>query len=560
MAQASLSDVIERIRAEGQLQRNSGTNSLKSIKDLLSNQNDIMSNGFDGLISAITSDALANKELKMENDRLNERLLQALQDLQNGGGGGASPEAPAANIGGLGMVLAGTIGTAIGVIGGQLKAIKAFAAMFTPNAVKEWVKGARVAIQMNIELFKTTVSERITSLRAAMSNGFARLKSFFTFAEDSKIGKIIASIGSRIATFSEVFRSAGGIITGILEGPLKALRAGFNVVKGLVSSFGNFVGRIAGVVGKIFAPIAIVLTLFETVKGAIDGYAEGGILGGLEGAITGFFNSLITKPLDLVKDAVSWVLEKFGFENASETLDSFSFTTLFNNMVGGLFDFVGDAIEWVKLMFSDPAAALQQLWSGVYGEDGIFNTLLWKPISKGIDWIMEKFGWKEEGAPDFDLFTFVTGVWDTVVEKVKSGFESFGNFLASIPSKLKLFAYETIRSIPGGDWIIDDEALQQAQADVAAFETAPDAGASGSATGLEAASAELTQTQTEREAAAAENAGGNAQVGVDASTNINQRSDTVYVETDLSARNSDGWSNMDQDAYLRMAASGNYGG
>ena len=173
---------------------------------------------------------------------------------------------------------------------------------------------------------------------------------------------------------------------------------------------------------------------------------------------------------------------------------------------------------------------------------------------------MEKFGWKEEGAPDFDLFTFVTGVWDTVVEKVKAGFESFGNFLASIPSKLKLFAYETIRGIPGGDWIIDDAALQQAQADVAAFETAPDAGASGSANGLEAASSELTQTQTEREAAAAEGAGGNAQVGVDASTNINQRSDTVYVETDLSARNGDGWANMDQDAYLRMVASGQYGG
>ena len=544
MAQASLSDVIERIRAEGQLQRNSGTNSLKSIKDLLSNQNDIMSNGFDGLISAITSDALANKELKMENDRLNERLLQALQDLKNQGGGGdpSSPDLPP--IGGLGIVLGGVLGGLIGILQGQFKAIQTFAKMFTPNSVREWIKGARVAIQMNIELFKTAVSERIASLRTAMSNGFARLKSFFTFAEDSKIGKIIASIGSRISIFAETFRTAGGVISGILEGPLKALKSGFTFVKGLVSSFGSFVGRIAGVVGKIFAPIAIVLTLFETVKGAIDGYAEGGILGGLEGAITGFFNSLITKPLDLVKDAVSWVLEKFGFDNASETLDSFSFTTLFNNMVGGLFDFVGDAIDWVKLMFSDPAAALQQLWSGLYGEEGIFNTLLWKPISQGINWIMEKFGWKEEGAPDFDLFTFITGVWDTVVEKVKSGFESFGNFLASIPSKLKLFAYETIRGIPGGDWIIDDAALTQAQADVAAFETAPDAGASGSATGLEAASAELTATQTEREAAAAES-GGNAQVGVDASTNINQRSDTVYVETDLSARNSDGWSNVD---------------
>ena len=560
MAQASLADVIDRIKAEGQLQRNSGTNSLKSIKDLLSNQNDIMSNGFDGLISAITSDALANKELKMENDRLNERLLQALQDLKNQGGGGdpSSPDLPP--IGGLGIVLGGLLGGVIGILQGQFKAIQTFAKAFTPEVVKSWFSGIRNSILDVTNRFRTVVSERVAGLRAAMSSGFERLKSFFTFAEDSKIGKIIGTISARISMFAEKFRTAGGVISGILEGPLKALRSGFTFVKGLVSSFGNFVGRIAGVVGKIFAPIAIVLTLFETVKGAIDGYAEGGILGGLEGAITGFFNSLITKPLDLVKDAVAWVLEKFNWTEGADALNSFSFTDLFNNMIGGLFDFVGDAIEWVKLMFSDPAAALQQLWSGVYGEEGIFNTLIWKPLSQGINWIMEKFGWKEEGAPDFDLFTFVTGVWDTVVEKVKAGFESFGNFLASIPSKLKLFAYETIRGIPGGDWIIDDEALQQAQADVAAFETAPDAGASGSANGLEAASSELTQTQTEREAAAAEGAGGNAQVGVDASTNINQRSDTVYVETDLSARNGDGWANMDQDAYMRMVASGQYGG
>jgi hypothetical protein len=553
MAEISLADVVERIKAEGQLQRNSGTNSLKSIKDILSSQNEIASEGFDGLISAITSDALANKELKMENDRLNERLLQALEDLKSKGGDGGDATASAVNLGGMASALALSIGAAMGVIAGQLKAIQSFAKLFTPDSVRSWIKGARLAIAMNIELFKVAVNERITSLRTAMTNGFTRLKTFFTFGKDSKIGKIISSIGGRIAAFAEAFRSAGTTISGFLEGPLKTTKNWFNILKGYLKSFGAMVGSVAKVVGKIFAPIAIVITLFDTVKGAIDGYAEGGILGGLEGAITGFFTSLITKPLDLVKDAVAWVLKKFGFDEESEALKSFSFTTLFTDMVGGIFDFIKKGVEWVKTLFTDPAAALTQLAAGIFGEEGVYNTLLWKPISKGIDWIMEKFGWKEEGAPDFDLFTYVTDVWDTVVDKVKAGFESFGNWLASIPAKLKLFAFQTIRDIPGGSYIISDEAMQNAESAVQSFEAAPAAGAAGSADNLGAAQSELTNTQTEREAAAA--AGSNATVGVDASTTVTQTAESVYLESDMSARNRDPWANVD---YGAMVASGNF--
>src|SRR5210317_243162 len=127
MAEISLADVVERIKAEGQLQRNTGTNSLKSIKELLTSQNEIASEGFNGLISAITSDALANKELKMENDRLNERLLQALEDLKNQGGG-TGPDAPMLPaLGAAGLALAGVVGGLLGVLQGQYKAIQAFA-------------------------------------------------------------------------------------------------------------------------------------------------------------------------------------------------------------------------------------------------------------------------------------------------------------------------------------------------------------------------------------------------------------------------------------------------
>ena len=555
MAETSLADVVARIKAEGQLQRNSGTNSLKSIKDILSEQTDVMSHSFDGLLSAITSDALANKELKMENDRLNERLLQALEDLNNGGGsGGAGADGGAgAALGIAGLALAGTIGGLLGVLQGQYKAIQGFSKLFTPGWVTTKFEAVKASMTQTFDKFKLAISERITAARTAITNGINRFKSFFTIAEDSPLSKLGQSLRTRIDGLVNIFKPIGETIKSISTGAGTRLANIWNVIKGYMNTFKDTVGKISRVVGKVFAPIAVITTAWETITGAIEGWKEDGILGALEGAINGFFTSLITVPLDLVKSAVAWVLEKLGFDKESEALKSFSFTELFTNMTGAIFDFIKSGVEWVKTLFTDPAAALATLWSGIYGEEGIFNTLLWKPISKGIDWIMEKFGWKEEGAPDFDLFTFVTGVWDTVVQKVKDGFESFGNWLASIPARLKVMAFETIRGIRGGSFIIDDEAMAAAESDLASFTTAPEAGATGSAEALEAASGDLSETQTEREAAAAEAAGGNATVGVDASTKIDQRSDTVYVETDLSARGG-GWENMDQADYIRMYA------
>ena len=68
------------------------------------------------------------------------------------------------------------------------------------------------------------------------------------------------------------------------------------------------------------------------------GFEEGGILGGLAGAITGLLNSIVGMPLDLLRKAVSFILGKLGFEQASEALDSFSFQDIIKKVI---FSFVG---------------------------------------------------------------------------------------------------------------------------------------------------------------------------------------------------------------------------
>ena len=266
MAAMSLSDVVERMKSEGQLTRNGGTNSLKSVKDILSTQTDALTTGFDGLVSAITADALANKELKMENDRLNERLLQALQDLNNGGGGSPSDPSGVPMLGAAGLALAGTIGGLLGILQGQFKAIQAFSKLFTPDWVKTKFQAVKISIGQFLDTFKTAVTERIASIRTGITNGINRFKTFFTIADDSPLYKLGQSLRAKIDLLADIFKPIGATISSITTGAATRLTNIFNIIKGYMTTFGDKVGKISRVVGKIFAPIAIVITLFDTVK------------------------------------------------------------------------------------------------------------------------------------------------------------------------------------------------------------------------------------------------------------------------------------------------------
>ena len=80
------------------------------------------------------------------------------------------------------------------------------------------------------------------------------------------------------------------------------------------------------------------MTAYDTIKGALAGFEDEGIIGAIQGAITGLLNSVIGMPLDLLKSVISWLLSKFGMDEASKVLDQFSFTDLISNLIDGLFD------------------------------------------------------------------------------------------------------------------------------------------------------------------------------------------------------------------------------
>lgn len=438
-----------------------------------------MSMDISSLVGILTGNALA----QLEKDREMMRLLEGLGG-DGDGGAGEPPDftLPNQTVAGLGLALGAialAIGGGLGLIQGQIKAIRAYTKALVPGSFTKMIDNMKASWSTRIANIKTGISTRITALGTSIGALLDDLKLRFAVNPETTLGKAIARIkgvfsilGQRIQNIIKPIVTVSTMIGETIRPALSKVRLFFTGIGNKVKRFGSIVAKIAGVVGKVFAPIAIVMTAWETITGFIEGWKEDGILGGLEGAITGFFTSLVTIPLDLVKDAVAWVLKKFGWDEEAEALKSFSFTDLFKKAIGAVFDVFKGAVNWVKKLFKDPVAAIKDLWNGLYGEEGIINTIVWKPISKVINWVMEKFRWKDDdpNAPDFDLFTYVSDVWKTIVDKVKKGFQDFGNWIASIPSRVKLIALETIKKTPlVGDSLVGDDDIAAAKAGIASF-------------------------------------------------------------------------------------------
>jgi len=110
MADITLADVVKRLRAEGDLSRNSGTHSIKSLKQILLDEQKA---------------TLDDKEDRREDRRNAEKQLEILSGLKGGGGSGGTDPVVSKSKGGKGGLLAGLAGgmlAGIGVGGGALAA------------------------------------------------------------------------------------------------------------------------------------------------------------------------------------------------------------------------------------------------------------------------------------------------------------------------------------------------------------------------------------------------------------------------------------------------------
>ena len=237
--------------------------------------------------------------------------------------------------------------------GGRLMALADDFKMKSVAVFEDAIQGISKAIQPIKNFFSgggkgTSIGGMIQRVMTFIKNAFMfplepladlikPFKAIFTGGEDgvSLLTKIINTIKAPFTMASEAASKAVGFI--------KSAFSIFSEGSGLMKTLGT-IGR---VIGRLFFPFTLIMTAYDTVVGMIDGFKEDGFLGGLMGGIKGFYKSIVGMPLDLLKSAVSWLLGKFGFDDAEKFLDSFSFSDLIGKMINGL---VNSIIEGIAVL------------------------------------------------------------------------------------------------------------------------------------------------------------------------------------------------------------------
>jgi hypothetical protein len=387
---ATLANVIDRMRAEGDLDRNSGTNSIKSLKETVTANSEqtraylkdisfgqnLQIGRFDELIEILTGDSLKNLEAERENRALFEEIADHLADINKNDGpmaptndkespSGISPLAgltAAAIAGGilksLSGLLAGAIGgIVVGAIKGEFKLLQGFFKLIIPEAFtsklaqvgddlvksfKGFALGATMKLELVLDGLKTTAGGLFDKFKASAIGEFisGKLEGIKTWA-----GSLVDGIKGM---FSWIPSGTGSGIMSKISETLQPIKNFFSTIGDGIGKVLDLVKPIATVVEKLFVPLAAIMTVFDVISGAIEGYDKEGFIGGVKGAITGLFEGLVGGLADLIKDGVSWLLDLMGFDQFSEKLDSFSFTEEFGKLIDSLFDNVGNLFTSAK--------------------------------------------------------------------------------------------------------------------------------------------------------------------------------------------------------------------
>lgn len=232
-------------------------------------------------------------------------------------------------------------------IGGFFKNIK--------NSFKAGFAGLKVFRTATGQFGKVGFFGKIGGLVASLIKPFKAIGTVIGDIKRFILGPF-ESIGKSIDSLKSALPGGGGGISKTIQPAVDSLKRVFDVVKSVAKTALNF-GR---VLGRLFVPISIIMSIFDSVKGAMKGFDKykdkgfvEGLIGGLFGGISGLLEGLIGLPLDLLKDGVSWIAGKLGFENFSEQLDSFSFKDLIANLFTSITDTIVGFIGNIKESIAD---------------------------------------------------------------------------------------------------------------------------------------------------------------------------------------------------------------
>jgi len=393
-------------------------------------------------VKAQNAEAKNNEMKNEENRREMVSLLSDIRDgiLSGGGGGGGGAEKVVESEGKkMKIPLSTILGAAVASLafipglfmgffgdkglGGQLKKLfpktsAKITQFFTRISTFFKNLGTKIAkpfkiIGGRVSNFGKTIGQSIDDFIKPIKTFFSNMKTKFTQNKAVKgTSKFIADLGDDFKKLGDLFKSLkGGAAGGGGPGKLATLvskittpfKAFFGSIGKFFTPFKSFMGTagklapkflsigktVGGIAGKLFLPITIIMGAFDGIKGFIDGFkSEDGnmvqkILSGLGEGTSRILQGLLGMPLDLLKKGVAWILGKFGFDNAKEALESFSFSDLIGKLMGGITGVVKSAVQFITDLFTNPKETLAKVGEA-FGKvkDAVNNVL--KKILKFI--------------------------------------------------------------------------------------------------------------------------------------------------------------------------------
>ena len=257
------------------------------------------------------------------------------------------------------------------------------------------------------------------------------IKEFKTLS--GKIGAIVGKITKPIMSLLDFLKPIGNVFKS-----LSGLSSVGKTIEPIVKMAKKFAPLAKGILSKLLLPL---FAIFDFISGFIEGFRSKGeddtrgtmekIFDGLLGGITKMIKGIFIVPLDLLKDGVSWLAEKMGFEEFSKVLDSFSFTDLFDKMVTKIGEIINGIANWFGTLFTDPIQAIKDLLKlNVDIQMWILGKLA-SGLQAILNWVGELFSFKGDEEDE--------GLGDFISKKIKKLFEAIQLWIAEkIPGGNKL--------------------------------------------------------------------------------------------------------------------------
>lgn len=369
-----------------------------------------------GPVQAIPSkstSSLAAAESNSESVKRQDQMIDLLDAIKNNtakmvdilskGKGGSKKEEEDEKGGGIGWIgasLAASLGAIAGLLSGYIKLLKAFAEFIIPEA---WLAKIKGAVTVVVDFF------------SGVGKWFENLKTLLGLGEGGTLSKIISSGVEAVKRWGSWIGDFIGKIKGFFSG---VVEWGGSFAKIFKTAFAIF--------EKLAWPLTIFMTLWDTVKGAFAGFEKGGIVGAIGGAIKGFFNALIFGPLDLIKDAIAWVLGVFGFDKAEKWLKSFSFEEMFNKLVDQLmapFRWLQEKVIKLWEEFS---------WDETWGKITTF-------VTESIDSVVTGFNKLKDGIIEWWDSWSISDIIDNIGKQVSEISDAIKNWFGEKLNKVKNF-------------------------------------------------------------------------------------------------------------------------